>query len=404
MVNSPYIVTGDINIFPDATLTIEAGTLVKLNASVKLWVKGQLIAEGTSSNYISFTNNSESNWNWIGFDAGSSGTIRYCKIEKADTGIIVNSAPVEISNNQITDNLTYGIAIQGVGPDYYGVGKFPPVSSNAIFGNSTGISISVSGLFEEIKVTNNIISDGDIGIEIRDSSIDLNHNSILKNSSYGIKIGARFGTDILSFDDNVVSLNGIGIQTTDNEITSLTDNNIADNYEYALENTCSGDIDASNNWWGTTDTSLIDNMIYDINDDFSLGEVDYLPILNSSNPDAGSSLPIPTTSTTSSTIETTTTTTIETTTSSTSTIESTTTSTTTLQPCPTEEIYGEYSDETELLRYFRDNVLNHTPEGQEIIRLYYQWSPVIVRVMEEDPQFKKEVEKAIDEIIEMGLE
>jgi len=137
-------------------------------------------------------------------------------------------------------------------------------------------------------------------------------------------------------------------------------------------------------------------MIYDIYDDFNLGEIDYLPILNSPNPDVGSSLPIPTTSTTSSTIETTT--------SSTSTVESITTSTTTLQPCPTEEIYGEYSDETELLRYFRDNVLNHTPEGQEIIRLYYQWSPVIVKTMEEDPQFKKEVEKAIDEIIEMGLE
>ena len=32
-------------------------------------------------------------------------------------------------------------------------------------------------------------------------------------------------------------------------------------------------------------------------------------------------------------------------------------------------LYGEYSEETELLRYFRDNVLCTTPEGQEIIRL-----------------------------------
>ena len=40
--------------------------------------------------------------------------------------------------------------------------------------------------------------------------------------------------------------------------------------------------------------------------------------------------------------------------------------------CPFEQIYGEHSEETELLRYFRDNVLNQTPEGQEIIKLYYQ--------------------------------
>ncbi len=88
----------------------------------------------------------------------------------------------------------------------------------------------------------------------------------------------------------------------------------------------------------------------------------------------------------------------ETVTSSTVSSSITTTST---SPCPSEQIYGEHSEQTELLRYFRDNVLSETPEGQEIIRLYYEWSPVIVPAMENDAEFKEEVEEMVDGVLEM---
>ncbi len=86
-------------------------------------------------------------------------------------------------------------------------------------------------------------------------------------------------------------------------------------------------------------------------------------------------------------------------TSTTSVISTTTTSTT--QHCPSEEIYGEYSEETQVMRNFRDEVLCRTPVGQEIIKLYYEWSPVIVKVMELDENFKKEIKEKIDEILPM---
>lgn len=35
-----------------------------------------------------------------------------------------------------------------------------------------------------------------------------------------------------------------------------------------------------NNWWGTTDTSVIDQQIYDRNGNFTLGAVSYLPVAN----------------------------------------------------------------------------------------------------------------------------
>ena len=65
------------------------------------------------------------------------------------------------------------------------------------------------------------------------------------------------------------------------------------------------------------------------------------------------------------------------------------------------EIYGEHSEETELLRYFRDNVLTPSPAGKERIMLYYQWSHAIVQAMNGDKEFKNEVEDMIDEVLMM---
>jgi len=49
-------------------------------------------------------------------------------------------------------------------------------------------------------------------------------------------------------------------------------------------------------------------------------------------------------------------------------------------------------------------VLSHTEEGQEIIRLYYQWSPAVVRAMEEDEGFKEDVEEMVDGVVDLIIE
>ena len=78
-----------------------------------------------------------------------------------------------------------------------------------------------------------------------------------------------------------------------------------------------------------------------------------------------------------------------------------TTTTTAAGFCPSELIYGEDSEEAALLRYVRDNVLHQTPAGQEMIRLYYEWSPAIVGAMEQDEDFKREVKAMIDGVLQL---
>ena len=68
--------------------------------------------------------------------------------------------------------------------------------------------------------------------------------------------------------------------------------------------------------------------------------------------------------------------------------------------CPFAAIFGEDSEEVEILRYVRDNVLSQTPEGQELVRLYYQWSPAIIEAMEKDEEFREEVKEMIDGVLE----
>jgi len=67
--------------------------------------------------------------------------------------------------------------------------------------------------------------------------------------------------------------------------------------------------------------------------------------------------------------------------------------------CSALKIYGEDSEEIKLLRYIRDNVLHQTPEGKELIKLYYQRSPAIVKAMEEDEEFREVVKELIDGVL-----
>jgi hypothetical protein len=43
--------------------------------------------------------------------------------------------------------------------------------------------------------------------------------------------------------------------------------------------------------------------------------------------------------------------------------------------------------------------LRQTQEGQELIKLYYQWSPVMVGAMQADEKFKHDVKTMIDGVL-----
>lgn len=67
----------------------------------------------------------------------------------------------------------------------------------------------------------------------------------------------------------------------------------------------------------------------------------------------------------------------------------------TYDSCPIVQIYGAHSEETDLLRNFRDTILSKSPAGQELIKLYYQLSPVLAKAVAEDEEFKEQVKEMV---------
>ena len=62
LANSPYIMNGPVVVFPNVTLTIEPGVVIKIkekstntSEQVYLELRGKLVANGTSTNPISFS-------------------------------------------------------------------------------------------------------------------------------------------------------------------------------------------------------------------------------------------------------------------------------------------------------------------------------------------------------------
>ncbi len=105
-----YHIVGNVGVAPGKTLTIQAGTTVKLDGNFSLNVGGALIADGTQSQPICFISNSGGAWGRIYFDDPSldavtdtSGTylggniLRWVQISGAAQGISCNNATPYLS-------------------------------------------------------------------------------------------------------------------------------------------------------------------------------------------------------------------------------------------------------------------------------------------------------------------
>ena len=72
--------------------------------------------------------------------------------------------------------------------------------------------------------------------------------------------------------------------------------------------------------------------------------------------------------------------------------------------CLMEYILGAEDERLYILRKFRDEVLSPTLVGQKAIKLYYDWSSSIVKLMEEDEEFEHDIKEMINEALPMVKE
>ena len=85
----------------------------------------------------------------------------------------------------------------------------------------------------------------------------------------------------LTIQNNTVTNNLYGgISVGNSPSATVNFNNIQNNGQYSISLKQANNLDATNNWWGTTDSSAISQIINDYYKDFTLGKVNFVPFLN----------------------------------------------------------------------------------------------------------------------------
>ena len=62
-------------------------------------------------------------------------------------------------------------------------------------------------------------------------------------------------------------------------------------------------------------------------------------------------------------------------------------------------LYGEGSGEVEIFRKFRNHFIDSGPEGEEIIKFYYNLSPLLVKAIEEDEELEEQLREVVDTVL-----
>jgi len=179
---------------------------------------------------------------------------------------------------------------------YYSDGIRLDSSSDNILLNNTASNNAGDGIglydSNNNTLTGNTASGNWGGIYMEDSSNNnLTVNTANSNNDSCIHLN--------NADDNIIACNWVhdnidaGLYLTSGSMGNIIiSNNIIANgnynttsggYEWQFKNDQSGDVDATNNWWGTTDDGTINASIFDWQDDPNKGNVTYLPKLDSSS-------------------------------------------------------------------------------------------------------------------------
>lgn len=254
--NSPYIVTDTVQIPENVVLTIEPRVVVEsslTNSEDSMFlVHGKIIARGTADSKIIFdggctaTGFSQdpasygSSFFVTGGESDPQVILDHCVIENGNRFYWGTCGPLNLTNSELTN---LGLTFWGYNgrSQIYSPGQDVYIQNN-LFINTTGFEIA--NLNADVFIRYNLFTE--------------NRGPLIWNTQGG---QSRTFINYNSF----INVNGTVLRLP------LGNNAI---------------LDATNNYWGTTNTSTIDSLILDGNDDIGIGGViEYSPILTEPHPD-----------------------------------------------------------------------------------------------------------------------
>jgi hypothetical protein len=309
------LIEGGVTVAPQATLTVNSGTIVRFrrgagpDVNAALLVQGRIVVKGTVDRPVLFTSTYRdvASGDWQGIvltGSGKKNLIEHCRVEGAVTGIDASYSTVTLRNAffsrcrsgaRLQDTL---VVMAGVGAGECGAGLIlydseADIRSANIFGNHVGIFATRSSLSlaESTFSGNNLLA-----MSMDTCRIIISGNSFTANGSALTLIGcegsvssnriaknAIFGLVLMrsrvKVSGNEIEGNGkVGLRAEDGKGVAWG-NALFKNGEYDLYNNGIEEFRAIGNWWGTVATAEIAARIFDRSKDESRGRVLYFPPL-----------------------------------------------------------------------------------------------------------------------------
>ena len=233
VVNSPYVVTGNVLVMEGVTLTIEPGVEVRFDASKALQINGTLVARGTATDSIRFTSNTTQ-------IPGAWGNI-YFTTSAVD--VVVDNAGNYVNGSIMEYCLVeYGGTIEETDADMLRLDEALPGIRHCTIKNALNAGIGIYYPYYDpliYRLDNNAFRQCRIGIEAHCYSrwLSITNSSFIMNET-GIDI---FGYAII--DNNLFSQNSQALKLaygeqviTNNEFSdNLTTSPYPDNFIISLE-------------------------------------------------------------------------------------------------------------------------------------------------------------------------
>jgi hypothetical protein len=226
LVDSPFIVSGDIVIYPNATLTVEPAVEVRFGGNFSIIVEGTLVAKSTGASSIKFTSNrlnpKPGDWGTILLnETNSLASLSNCTIEYATNGIAVENGNLKIEESRITSNSENGITLAN--------GTLQ-ANNNDIKSNVES-GIHIEGNNQALIHNNNFTLNAD-GVSLAGnftSEADIQQNNFFTNTHSGISLEAESYSNTLITSNALSANKQYGFYVSTNASTKITNNYILNN-------------------------------------------------------------------------------------------------------------------------------------------------------------------------------
>ena len=224
--NESYFIKKRIFVLNNATLTINAGVIVKFDENCGLYVEnGTLIAKGRENQRIIFTSNQSNphRQDWKSITIQDNNKLHFCDIFYSEYGILIGENN-EIINCNFSNNRVWGVQCEMM---HNSNSNF---IENSTFSYNGQGGIQLHGGNENIIINCTFIKNGEYGVSMHNSDNNLIENCKLSFNPAGIIIGAcSCGLSYYNIIDQCeISNNHLGISihgTIGNIITYSTISN-----------------------------------------------------------------------------------------------------------------------------------------------------------------------------------